>query len=155
MKKAIFTLAIAALALTAGAQDKGGSDKSFKPSIGLEAGLSTGSRLNIGASLQGEFSAAENIGVTLNAGYLYTLKKDFIPSSSLIPVLGGVKYYFSEQFFGHAQAGMTFFKGGGSAFTYSPGLGYQVSENFDITAKYLGFSKGGGSYFGLRAAYSF
>lgn len=164
MKKVIFTLAIATLAFTAGAQDKKGSDKSFKPSIGLEVGLPIGdlgdaSSFIVGGSLQGEYMAAETVGLTLNAGYLNISGKNGSGSTGLVPVLAGAKFYFAEKFFGHAQAGLSFSteSGGGSAFTYAPGFGYNASENFEVTLKYQAYSKNGftGSFIGLRAAYVF
>ncbi len=164
MKKVIFTLVIATLGLTAVAQDSKSAGKTFKPSIGLEAGLPIGdagdfSSFVVGASLQGEYMAAETVGLTLNAGYLNFSGKDGAGSTGLIPVLAGAKFYFAEKFFGHAQAGLSFSTetGGGSAFTYAPGLGYQASEKFDITLKYQASTKNSftTAFIGLRAAYNF
>lgn len=164
MKKLIFTFAIAVLALTAGAQDKKGSDKTFKPSVGLEVGLPIGTfgdfaGLVIGGSVQGEYMAAETVGITLNAGYLNVSGKNGAGSTGMIPVLAGAKFYFAENFFGHAQAGLSFSteSGGGSAFTYAPGIGYQASENFDVTLKYQASTKNSSTsgFIGLRAAFTF
>lgn len=163
MKKVIFTLAIAAFGLAAGAQDKA-SNKTFKPSVGLEVGLPIGdlgdaASLVIGGSLQGEYMAAQTVGLTLNAGYLNISGKNGAGSTGLIPVLAGAKFYFAEKFFGHAQAGLSFSTetGGGSAFTYAPGFGYQASENFDLTLKYQASTKNSftSAFIGLRAAYNF
>lgn len=170
MKKVIFTLAIATLGLTAVAQDKG-SDKTLKFSVGVEAGLPLGdfkeiASIGFGGSVQGEYAVAETVGVTLNAGYLTFTGKSVdlgggsvkLPSTSIVPVLAGAKFYFGEKFYGHAQAGMSFFNnGGGSAFTYAPALGVMASENVDISVKYQGASKSGSttSFIGLRVAYGF
>lgn len=161
MKKAIFTLAIAALGFTAGAQDKA-SDKTLKFSIGGTVGLPIGDFKTLGGSiafggdLQGEYAAAETVGLTLSAGYTSFSYKGG-GSTSAIPVLLGGKFYFAEKFYGHAQVGVAFLSnGGGTGFSYAPGIGYQVAENFDVSVKYAAISKGGTiSYIGLRAAYSF
>jgi hypothetical protein len=62
--------------------------------------------------------------------------------------------------YGSGQLGVTFSteKDGGSAFTYAPGVGFQISENVDVLAKYTGMSvKDGGSIneIGVRLAYNF
>lgn len=188
MKKAIFTLAIAALGLTAGAQDKKGSDQPLRFSAGVELGLpiSSGfkatSSFGFGASVQGEYAAAEQVGITLNAGFMTFPGKtesetifgqtyETKTNTTFIPVLAGAKVYFAEKFFGHVQGGMTFITSkttqtaGGqsqsasastSAFTYAPGIGYKAAENFEVEVKYQAYSKGGtSSFIGLRAAYIF
>ena len=84
----------------------------------------------------------------------------------LIPVLAGIKYSFTPQVYASAQLGVSFSteKDGGSNFTYAPGIGYKFSENFDILAKYTGYSvksSGSGSKStslntgGIRLAYTF
>ena len=176
MKKVIFTLAIATVAFTANAQDKK-SDKEFKFSVGVEAGLplgdlKEGSSFGIGGSVMGEYAAAESLGLTLSAGYLTFSGKTIdvdgesfkSPSLNLIPVLVGAKYHFNDKFYGHAQLGMTFasvkvegVSASTSAFTYAPTIGVTPSENIDISVKYQAYSKGGGttSFVGLRVAYVF
>ena len=170
MKKLIFTLAIATFGLAAGAQDKA-SDKTLKFSVGVEAGLPLGdikeiASIDIGGSLQNKYIATKTVGITLSADYLTFSNKSVnfgggsvkLPSTSIVPVLAGAKFYFSEKFYGHAQAGLSFFNnGGGSAFTYAPALGVMASENIDISLKYQGASKTGStiSFIGLRVAYGF
>lgn len=173
MKKIILSLAIVAIAFTVNAQDKKKDAKEFKFSVGVEAGLPLGdfketSSIGIGGSVMGEYAAAEAVGITISAGYITFSGKKIdlggglgsfkFGSASIVPVLAGVKYYFSEQFYGHAQLGMSFLNAGaGSAFTYAPTVGFMASENIDISLKYQAFSKGGGttSFLGLRIAYAF
>jgi hypothetical protein len=162
MKKVIFTLAIAVLGLTAGAQDKKG-DKSIKFGVGATLGLPIGdaktfSNLVYGGDIQAEYAAAETVGLTLSAGYnSFAIKGGFGLSVTAIPVLVGGKFYFSEKAYGHAQAGVAFLNnGGGTGFVYAPAIGYSVSENFDLAVKYQAISKNGTtSYIGLRIGYSF
>jgi len=51
-------------------------------------------------------------------------------SLNFIPLLGGVKYSFSEKLYGSGQLGLSIYTGGGgSNFTKAPGIGYQINEN--------------------------
>jgi hypothetical protein len=169
MKKLFFVVAFAAASVAVKAQDT----SPLKFSIGLEAALPVGDfadshSFGIGGSLQGDYSVAEKLAVTLNAGYTsYTGKKYDVPgfgsvkapAIGLIPVLAGFKYALTDQLYGSAQIGATFSdqKNSGTAFTYAPGLGYKFSENFDALLKYTGYSQDGGtlSTVGLRVAYTF
>lgn len=154
--------------LKVSAQKKSEEAGGLKFSVGLEAALpvgdlKTGYSFGIGGSVQADYKLAENFAVTLNAGYLNFIGKTVfglkIPSTGLIPILAGGKYHFTESIYGSAQLGLTFSteKNGGSAFTYAPGIGYNVSPNFDLLLKYQASSKNGStsSFLGLRAAYSF
>lgn len=164
MKKTIIAVALVAIAFTANAQDKKGSDQSIKFGAGVLAGIPIGDLKNaasfaIGGDIQGEYAAAETVGITLSAGYLNISGKSGLGSTGVIPVLLGGKFTFGEKFYGHAQVGMSFStqSGGGSAFTYAPGFGYQVSEKFDLGVKYQAWTKSGftSSIIGLRAGFSF
>jgi hypothetical protein len=158
MKRLFFVLAITTIVGTsANAQSKPAI------SIGVDAGIPTTSGYSfvIGGSLQGDFKVADELALTLSAGYKsWQIKKDFGGGSAgLIPVLGGVKYYFTPIVYGSGQLGISFSteSGGGSAFTYAPGVGFKVSKNFDILAKYTGMSSNGinTDEVGVRAAYAF
>ncbi|MFT3679770.1 MAG: outer membrane beta-barrel protein [Ferruginibacter sp.] len=173
MKKVILSVAVFAIAsLSATAQKEAASDKQLKFSVGVEAGLPIGDAkegysFGIGGSAQAEYAAAENVALTLNAGYITllgkTIEEEKVPSLKLIPVLAGAKFFFNEKVYGHAQLGMTFasvkvagISASTSAFTYAPGIGVQAAENFDVELKYQAYSKGGTtSFIGLRAAYTF
>jgi hypothetical protein len=166
MKKFFLSTAmLIAVVVTVNAQST--ESKTLKFSVGVEAGLPLGDfkegwKFGIGGSAQGEYAAAEKLGVTLNAGFLSftgkTIEGDKVPSMSVVPVLAGAKYYFTEKVYGHAQAGISFFNnGGGSAFTYSPGIGIKAGENIDVLVKYQAASKSGStvSFIGARIAYNF
>jgi hypothetical protein len=172
MKKVILSVAVIAIATLSASAQKKSADKDLKFSVGAEIALPIGdfnkvSSIGFGGTVQGEYAAAETVGITLNAGFMTfsgkTVSGIKFPTTSIIPVLAGAKFYFAEKFYGHAQLGMSFIslKQGGvsastSAFTYAPGIGYQASENFDVSVRYQSYSKGGtSSFIGLRAAYNF
>lgn len=154
MKKLI--LAFCAFLITAAsikAQDKVAVTTPHGTSFGIaiNAGIPVGDAastvysFSAGADVQADFALSTNLRGTLSAGYqTYTVKEAFRTflgekSSSLIPLLAGVKYFFSPKFFGHGQVGYAFSteSGGGGHFAWAPSLGYLVSNNFDISVKYL------------------
>lgn len=150
------------------------ADKDFKFSIGVIGALPTGdlkstSNFGIGGSLQGEYKAAPELGLTVSVDYISFSGKNYsdlgttikYPTISLIPILAGGRYYFGGGAYISAQLGITSLKASGesstSAFTYAPGIGYYLSPNFDLLLKYQAASKNGGTiaFIGLRAAYNF
>jgi hypothetical protein len=101
------------------------------------------------------------MGITLNGGYLnYPIKKSYGGGSvGFVPLLAGVKYYFTPGAFFHAQLGAAIGTGTGqgTSFAYAPGLGVRLSPNFDAELKYMGISNKGGvlNNAGLRIGYNF
>lgn len=183
MKKLFLIAALTAVSFAGFSQD----DAAAKPlsfSIGLEAALPIGdfadfSSFGIGGSAQADYMVAPSVAITLNAGYVsYAAKSVKVPTGvdgsgniiysnvkgdalGLIPVLAGIKYWFTPMVYGSGQLGLSFASGkgnSGSNFTYAPGIGVKFS-NIDLLLKYVGISaKGGGgslNAIGLRAAYNF
>jgi hypothetical protein len=143
-------------------------------SVGLEAALPVGDfndlgyKMGIGGSVQMDYKVASDMALTVNAGYITFNNKTTTPSFrfNMIPVLGGVKYWFSPKVYGSAQLGASFNSvkvnntSGNStstSFAYSPGIGFNISNNIDLLVKYVGNSVNGGSFstVGARLAYSF
>jgi hypothetical protein len=185
MKKLLFIAALTAASFTGFAQDEKEADKKLSFSIGLEAALPFGdfgdfSSFGIGGSAQGDYKVSPELAITLNAGYIsYSAKTvstiigfdpvTFAPiygdvkgdALGMVPVLAGIKYWFSSMIYGSGQLGLSFATGNGASgsnFTYAPGIGFQFSK-FDVLLKYTGISSSGGgsslSAVGLRAAYNF
>ena len=177
MKKLILSLAIIAIGVSSvSAQTKkkeASKDKDFKFSVGLEAALPLGTfgdaySFGIGGTVQADYTVADKFAITLNTGYIDYLGKTVTiggvsykyASYGIVPLLAGAKYHFTEGLYGSAQLGLSFGTGagGGSNFTYVPGIGYNITKDFDVLLKYVGMSsKGGGSSssIGLRVAYTF
>jgi hypothetical protein len=163
MKKLFFIATFIAASFAVQAQDEA---QPLAFSIGLEAALpmsnlSDIASFGIGGSAQVDYTIAPTLALTLNAGYINMSFKDVVGGGSIgyIPVLGGIKYAFTEQLYGSAQLGATFYSksGGGTSFTYAPGIGYKFSPNFDALLKYTGWSQKDveESALGLRVAYTF
>jgi hypothetical protein len=171
MKKIILCAAVMAATATAVSAQTGKKGKKPVLSAGAELALPTGDfkegyKFGLGASVQGAYPASEKLGVTLSAGYLSFMGKTFEfmgqkyknEAQGVIPVMAGAKYFFTENIYGHAQAGVSFFNNGvGAAFTWSPGVGINASENIDVLLKYQSAAKDGStaSFLGARVAYTF
>ena len=162
MKKIIFSLCVAAVSVSASAQ----INKNLKFSLGGELGAITGNlnqaySIAAGASAQADIAIDKDAAITLNAGIVEFIGKKINSSVknrsiATIPLLVGVKYYFTPVVYGSGQLGTTVFtnSGGGSRFTYIPGIGFKLDKNIDILVKYTGLSDAGG-IFGARVAYVF
>jgi len=162
MKKVFLIFALTSLSFSGFSQK---NDKSTKFSVGGELGLPVGdaslfTSLAIGFSGQLDYNVAEKIDLTLNAGFIKLTGKDGLEGVSVIPILGGAKYHFSDKVYGSAQLGISITNSYGvssNQFTFAPGVGYKISDNLDLLLKYTTISSDGGSvnWIGVRAGYSF
>lgn len=166
MKKIFFAVAIIFIATSVNAQT------TF--SIGAETALPVGKfndngyKFGIGASAQVDYKVATDMALTLNAGYITHNNKSSTPSFrfNVIPVLGGIKYWFSPKVYGSAQLGAAFNSvkvnnasgnGTSTGFAYSPGVGVKISNGLDLLVKYFGNSVNDVAFSSINArlAYTF
>ena len=147
------------------------SDSKFRFSVGPELSFASGSfsdshSIGIGGTAQAEVSLQEHLygtatfglisynGKSSGAGYKYK-------GETILPLRVGVKYFLSGGIYGAAQLGVGFLNnGGGTAFAYSPQIGYEFKTKsdkaLDATFKYDGYSKDGTiGAIGFRLAYVF
>ena len=162
MKKLILALTIVTSVISANAQ----TGKNVKFSLGGELGALTGNlnirySIAVGATAQADIAIDKDAAITFNAGIVEFVGKKInsaIKNNSIatVPLLVGVKYYFTPVVYGSGQLGTTVFTntGGGSKFTYVPGIGFKLDKNIDLLVKYTGLSDAGG-IFGARVAYVF
>ena len=155
MKKLFLAVTIFMIsAATVNAQSK------FSIAGNIGATTTTGGSLAAGADLQVDLPAATGLKITLSGGYeSFGFNVNGVKfHSGFIPLLAGAKFNLSTNLYGHAQLGysVSTLKGGTGAFTYAPSIGYMVSKNFDISAKYMGLSRNGATLSGLvaRLAYN-
>ena len=170
MKKILFTLALlGGFAVSSFAQS---SNDGGNFSIGFEAGLPVGNASDfynfaIGGSLKYEQPVASDVAVTITAGYTSFQGKTVtvapgltgkVKAAGFIPAKAGLKFNIADAFYGEAQLGAAFStqSNGGTAFAYSPGIGYKFSDNVDLGVRYEGWSHNGTfSQIAARLAYSF
>lgn len=143
-------------------------------SIGLEGAVPMGKfndagyKFGIGGSVQVDHKVASDMALTLNAGYITHNNKNSSPSYrfNVIPVLAGVKYWFSPKVYGSGQLGAAFnsvkvnnasSNATSTGFAYSPGIGFNISNSVDLLIKYFGNSVDGVAFssVGARLAYNF
>ena len=173
MKKLSLICALALASSGLFAQENNTTSKKVGFSVGVELASPVGDlkdshKFGIGGTAQVEYMVAQQVGITLNAGYIsYSGKSQTFlgttyknPALGQIPILAGVRYYFIKDIYVSGQLGVSVFKVKGadseSAFTYAPGIGIKVSL-LDLTLKYMGASKNGStlSNVGLRVAVNF
>lgn len=177
MKKTTLILAAFLLSFMGYAQNGSGSKKPLTFNAGVELGLPLGDfsdiySLGVGATVQANYQLNPKIDLTLNTGYLNYFGKKIGATNvnygnlGVIPVLAGARYWLTENIYGAAQLGISFWSINGTAsatnassennFTWSPAIGYRVSK-FDISLKYnsINASESSLNSLGLRAAYNF
>ena len=163
MKKLILVSIITATVFSVNAQ----KNKNVKFSLGAELGVPTGNlntiySIAVGATAQADVKIDTDAALTFNTGVIQYVGKKIrnsnfkYRSEALIPLLVGVKYYFSPMVYGSGQLGTSIStqQNGGSTFTYIPGVGFKFDERVDLLVKYTGYSGDGGA-FGVRLGYTF
>ncbi len=165
MKKSIITLVFAFFAIcSVFAQGR----FSVGPELALPMGnFGDAFGLGIGGSARYEGTINDNLNWMATAGYIsYAEKNSSGVTASMIPIQGGIKYYFTESFNGfYASGDLGFSIVGAKAsflgqslstsetkFSLAPGIGYHLGS-IDISARYQIISDA--SYLGFRVAYVF
>lgn len=138
-------------------------------SLGADLALPSGNwstYYNAGFGVSGRYEAPiqDKLNWTATAGFLsFSLKSTYgSASATIIPIAGGIKYYFQEAnsgFYVAADLGIYFtsVSAGGTTvsdnkFGLAPGVGYRVNT-WDFTFRLN--TPADGNYLGLRAAYVF
>jgi len=154
-------------------------------SVGVDAGLpsgnlSNGYNWNIGGSVQADIPVAQQLFVTINAGYNSLQGKDnaygtglTATNIQLLPVKAGLKFFPVNHFYIQGEAGAAFALNKSdvgfdksAAFIYAPQIGYQFpvggTSFIDAGVRYEGSTKFVSSaddsqvhFFALRLAYAF
>jgi hypothetical protein len=189
IKITTLVVALAAFTLGAKAQTNPTSTKTstgIRYSIGVDAGIPTGksadaSKWNLGGSVQADIPVANQLFVTVNAGYNNIFSKDVTvgavtvsgPDIQLLPVKAGLKFFPVENFYIQAEAGAGFLLNkkdlgadNSTVFVYAPQLGYQFplsgSNYIDAGVRYEGTTKLNSAvndskvnFVALRIAYGF
>lgn len=193
-KIATLVLAFAGLSFAAKAQTTTTTSTStttksgIRYSIGVESGITVGNvkdthKWNLGGSVQADIPVANQLFVTINAGYNNIFGKKNITIGGvanqdvtdlhLIPVKAGLKFFPVENFYIQGEAGAAFllnkevYNDKSVAFVYAPQIGVQfpvsASGNFidagiryEATTKFNSiYSTSKPSFIGLRLAYGF
>jgi hypothetical protein len=155
MKKILlFTIIAFSISIKGFAQHDGGLKITAGPELGFATGdFSNNYSLSYGATGQLEIKLQENLKGTFTSGIIFYNGKSLgngVKNTGLnvIPLRVGGKYFFTAGIYGALQLGVGFLnKDLGTAFAYSPQIGYEfVSNNgkgLELTFKYDGYSKSG------------
>ncbi len=190
LKISALVLAFAGLTLGAKAQTTTTTTKTSTSSngvilsIGVDAGIPTGNlsdayNWNIGGSVQADIPVAQNLFVTINAGYNSIQGKNNVAGTGLdatniqlLPVKAGLKYFLVPHFYVQGEAGAAFALNKSdvgfdksAAFVYAPQIGYQfplggksyldAGVRYEATTKFTDVDDAKVNFFGLRVAYAF
>jgi hypothetical protein len=191
LKISALVVAFAGLALGAKAQNttststKSAGSNGVVLSAGVDAGIPTGNlsngyNWNIGGSLQADIPVAQQLFVTVNAGYNSLQGKTnaygmgvTATNIQLLPVKAGLKFFPANHFYVQGEAGAAFALNksavgfdNAAAFIYAPQVGYQFpvgGKSFiDAGVRYEGStdftshnSNSQVNFVALRLAYAF
>jgi hypothetical protein len=170
MKKILLVVLTAVVCSGAFAQKD--DDKRLHFSVGAELGVITGdfqkfNSLGVGGTAQVEYNVASGTNLTLTGGFISYIGKSAGTNTKykalgILPIRAGIKYAIIDNFYGAAQLGAGIISnGGGTAFAYSPIIGYEFTMNsgktIDASLKYDGYSKANANFgaVGIRLAYKF
>jgi hypothetical protein len=173
MKKIILMAAVMGMVCFSKVNAQSGGDGP-KLGIGVDFAFPLGSYADaadygVGPSLLYQQPLAENLRLTVSAGYLrFNGKAVFVGvkfREGYVPLKAGLKYFFTENIYGAAEAGVAIStangSGTGTAFAYSPGIGAEFPiakrQSLDFGVRYEGWSRSNGtrSFAGLRAGFNF
>lgn len=163
MKKLIFLTAIILTAFCSKAQDKTGI-KGFKIGAGLSLAIPlnnlSSNSVGAGIDILAQYGITHNIAVTADAGFTVLFAKDNNPSTGIIPIRIGLRYFPISQIYLGAKAGLGVYTLGivsNNYTAYSFGAGYMLSAKLDIGISYDGYVNSNTSfgYMAIRLGYNF
>lgn len=155
MKKLVLAAVVGLFAFTATAQNF---------SAGVTVGLPSGDfsdfyTLNLGLDVNALWEVSDEFNVGVATGYNHSiLDSDFEGDAfSYIPAAAAARYSVSEEFTLGADLGygIVLTDGVDSGFYYRPMVGYNVSDNTQITASYRGVSLDGASFSTINLGVNF
>jgi hypothetical protein len=150
--------------------------------VGVEGGAVTGeahdySNLELGGTARLQYGLSNNFAITLTSGYYNFFGKtvpgtnDKYQSEGMVPVKAGIKYFFTDNLYFGAEAGVGIETKAfalpstenvssdqvtNNKLLLTPGVGW-ANKHWDVGARYENYSGGVNSYglVGLRVAYGF
>jgi len=137
--------------------------------IGVNLGVPTSDAYSfaIGADARLQFDVSKQVSIPITTGYTHFLGKEIannieVPDYGFIPLKGGVKFFFDQTgsglyALGELGAAFGVTNASGTAFLYSPAVGYSWSNGLDLGVKYEGLSRDNNNtgQVALRIAYGF
>ncbi len=139
-----------------------------KNKIGVGAGLSLAipaynldiSSVGGGADVMLQYGISGKTALTADVAFIGLPGKNNYPSTAIVPIRLGVKYFPVPKIYAAAKGGLgiyTILKASASHFTYSFTGGYLITKKMEASLFYDGYSNNSTSfgYAGIRAGYNF
>lgn len=113
-----------------------------------------------GVEVNGIYGLTDKTGITVDIGFTGLPGKSIYPSTAIIPIRTGLRYFPASKIYLAAKAGLgiyTILKASANHFTYSAVAGYLITPKLDAGFYYDGYSNKNTSfgYTGLRLSYYF
>ncbi len=159
----IFTLCLIVLTVL-NSFCQSGIKKKLKAGIGISLAIPI---YNLSSSITGaggdallQYGLTENVNLTADAGFIGLPGKGKFPSTAIVPVRLGVRYFPQSKLYLAGKAGLgiyTILKASANHFAFSASSGYIIANKTDISVYYDGYSNKNTSfgYMGIRAGYNF
>jgi hypothetical protein len=165
MKRIAFVFTFLVVTLNGFAQKKRTGMEGFKIGMGLSLAIPVSNlELNtIGAGLDilAQYGLSDDLAITADAGATALFAKYNIPTTAVIPIRLGIRYFPLADLYLGARAGMGIYTLGDivseNYTAWSLGAGYFLSKKFEAGASYDGYTKKNTSfgYMALRIGYVF
>ncbi len=130
-------------------------------SLAIPVSNLTYNTIGAGFDILAQYGLSNNLALTADVGATALFAKYNIPTTAVIPIRLGIKYFPSPAVYLGAKAGLGIYTLGNvvseNYAAWSLGAGYIISRRFDVSAAYEGYSKKNVSfgYAGLRLGYTF
>jgi Outer membrane protein beta-barrel domain len=165
MKKILTVVIIALASLKAISQNLKADPGKFNVGIGVSLAVPVNNletnTIGAGLDLLAQYGLDQNLAVTADAGLTALFAKYDIPTTAIIPIRIGVRYFPASAVYLGAKTGLGIYTLGDivseNYAAWSLGAGYLLDKRFDVSASYDGYVKKGISfgYMALRIGYAF
>ncbi|MBC7935620.1 MAG: outer membrane beta-barrel protein [Rhizobacter sp.] len=107
-----------------------------------------------------QYGLSRSVNLTGDVGFTGLPGKGVYPSTAIIPIRLGLRYFPVPKIYIAGKAGLghyTILKASASYTAYAAGAGYMISKKFDASCYYDGFTNNNSSfgYIAIRAGYQF
>lgn len=165
MKRKAFVFTLLIVSLNGYAQTKRTVIEGFKFGVGLSLAIPVSNlefnTVGAGFDLLALYGLSHDLAVTADAGATALFAKYNIPTTAVIPIRLGIRYFPSADIYLAAKAGLGIYTLGDivseNYTAWSLGAGYFLSKKFEVGASYDGYTKKNTSfgYMAIRIGYVF
>ena len=165
MKKILIAVTFFIASLKGMGQNLRTDIQGFKIGVGLSLAIPVSNldanTIGAGFDILGQYGLDKNLAVTADAGVTALFAKYDIPTTAIIPIRLGFRYFPTSEIYLGAKTGLGIYTLGDiiseNYTAWSLGAGYLLDRRFDVSASYDGYVKKGISfgYMAIRIGYVF